>query len=170
MKKLFIIIFFLSFLNCGKNPSSNKEKFFDSQKLPLLSLEEVNHFWQDDSIKHISNFIDGSFNDHSGFLGGISYLGEHKGVAVSVFKSQADAIDAMELRRNNVAAIIEPGNSTEVLKEKWWFSENIPNIVFFNQWNTIAEVYYYQPDYEEVKTILMETAAEIARRIDSLSD
>jgi len=39
-----------------------------------------------------------------------------------------------------------------------------------NQWNTIVEVYYYNPSFEEVKTLLLETAAEIARRIDSLSE
>ena len=166
----FIVFAFLSLISCEKNPSSHKEKFFDPQKLPLLSLEEVNHFWQNDSIKYISNFIDGIFNDHSGFLGGVRYSGDKNIIGVSVFKSQADAIDAMELRRNNVAAIIVPGNSDEVFKGKWWFTDNIPNAVFVNQWNTIAEVSAYHPDYEEVKTLLMETAAEIAQRIDSLSE
>jgi hypothetical protein len=170
MRKLFILIAFLSFINCDKNPLSHKEKFFEPQKLPLLSLEKVNNFWQDDSIKHTSNYIDGSFNNHSNFLVGISYRGDIKGVGISVFKSQTDAIEAMKLRRNNVAAIIEPGNSSEIFKGKWWYTDNIPNAVFVNQWNTITEVSYYHLNYEEVRTSLMETAIEIARRIDSLSN
>ena len=122
---------------------SHNEKFFDRSKLPLLSLAEVNHFWQGDSIKHISHFIDGNFNDYAGFLDGIKYSGDKKKVAVSVFQSQAAAIEAMELRRDNVAAVIEPGSSSENLKGKWWFGNNVLNYVFVNQWNTIIEVSYY---------------------------
>lgn len=170
MRKLFIIIAFLSLLNCEQFSLSHKEKFFDPQKLPLLSLEEVNDFWQDDSIKHISDYMGAIFEDHSGFIEGVRYDGDKKEIGVSVFKSQTVAMEAMELRRNNVAAIIKEGEKHELIKGKWWFTDNIPNAVFANQWNTILEVSYYHPDYEQVETLLMETAAEIARRIDSLSN
>ena len=36
-------------------------------------------------------------------------------------------------------------------------------------WNTIIEVRYIYSEYEEVKTLLLETAAEISERIDILS-
>ena len=170
MRKLLIVISFLSFINCEKNPSSHNEKFFDPQKLPLLSLAEVNHFWQDDSIKYTSNFIDGIFNDYSGFLGGVRYSGDKNIIGVSAFKSQANAIEAMDLRRNNVAAIILEGGKHELISGKWWFAKSPSNAVFVNQWNTIIEVAYYYPAYEELENILIETAAEIARRIDALSE
>lgn len=130
----------------------------------------MNHFWEGDRVKDISTFIDANFNGHIGFLGGVSYIGDNRGLSVSVFKSQAMAIEAMKLRRNNVAAIIEPGNPTDLFAGKWWFSDNIPNGVFVNQWNTIVEVFIYHPDYEAVKSLLIETAKEITRRIDVLSD
>lgn len=169
MRNLFIIISILSFLNCGKDLSSHKEKFFDPQKLPLLSLADVNNFWHDDSVKHTS-FMDGIFNDHPGFLGGVRYSGDKKGVAVSVFKSQADAIDAMELLRNNVAAIIIEGGKHELISGKWWHTKSPSNAVFVNQWNIIIEVDYCYPAYEEIPSILIETVAEIARRIEALSN
>jgi len=169
MRKLFIIISFLSFLNCEKEPSSHSEKFFDPQKLPLLLLTEVNTFWQDDSVKHTSNFIDSYFNDHHAFLGGVQYSGDKNTIAVSVFKTQADAIQAMELRRNNVAAIINEGGKHELISGKWWLAKSPSNAVFVNQWNTIIETAYYYPAYEAVPNILIETVAAIGRRVDSLS-
>jgi len=168
MRKLFIMIFLLSLFNCEKNPISHKEKFFDPQKLPLLSLSEVKNFWQDDSIKQISAYK-GMFADHPGFLAGIRCRGDKKGVIVYVFKSQADAIQAMEGRIKNVACVIQPGAGNEILKGKWWFSDCIPDIVFVCQWNTIIEVSCYSSDYAQVKALLMETAAEIAKRVDAKS-
>jgi len=168
MKKILLLfIFFLSLINCEKDSSVNtKEKFFDPQKLPLLSLEDVVNFWDNDSLEYCSNY----FEDYSGYQDGLNLRCDEKGISVVVFVSQAKAIEAMERLINTVAFIIQPGTPNEILKGKWWFGDGIPNAVFVNQWNTIVEVYCYHTDYEEVETLLMETAAEIARRIDSLSN
>ncbi|MBN2091210.1 hypothetical protein JW964_16480 [candidate division KSB1 bacterium] len=170
LKKLFIFIALLSFIKCEKDPTAHHEKFFDPQKLPQLSLEKVNHFWQDDSIKNISNFIDATFNEHSKFLDCVRYSGKKNVIGVSIFQSQTDAIDAMELRRNNVAAMITVGGKNELISGKWWLTQSPSNSIFLNQWNIIIEVAYYYPSYEEIPGILIGTAAEIAKRIDSLSD
>ena len=76
----------------------------------------------------------------------------------------------MELRRNNVAAIIDEGRKHELIKGKWWFAKDPSNAIFVNQLNTIIEVAYYYLAYDELDNILIETAVEIARRIDSLSN
>jgi hypothetical protein len=156
----------LSFLNCEKFSLSHKEKFFDPKDLPRLSLEHIGNFWDTDSLKYGSN----PFVSCSTYLAGVELRGNEKRIDVAVFKSQADAINCMEGRINTVANVIKPGTSNDILKGKWWFGDGIPNAVFVNQWNTIVEVCHYHPDYEGVKTLLMETAAEIARRVDSLSN
>lgn len=171
MKDLFILIS-LFFLACHRNPSAleQKERFFDPKDLSRLSLEEMNHFWEGDRIKHISTINDAIFGSHPGFLGGIEYRGDTRGISVSVFKSQAMAIEAMELLRKNVAAVIEPGNPPDLFPGPWWFTDNIPNAVFVNQWNTIVDVFIYHPDYKAVENLLLETAKEIAGRVDAFSD
>ncbi len=169
MKKLFLLIIFLNLINCEKD-GSPKEIIFDSQKLPQLILQDVGSFWDDDSIKQISDYMGAYFVDHSGFLDGVGYYGDKNIIVVSVFKSQADAIEAMELRRNNVAAIIDEGGKHELIKGKWWFARDPYNAIFVNRLNTIIEAAYYYPSYEEIDNILIETAVEIARRIDSLSN
>ncbi|MBC8183120.1 hypothetical protein H8E88_18610 [candidate division KSB1 bacterium] len=169
MKKLFLLLIFLNLINCQKD-GSPKESIFDSQKLPQLYLQDVGSFWDDDSIKHISDYMGAYFVDHSGFLDGVGYYGDKNIIVVSVFKSQADAIQAMELRRNNVAAIIDEGGKHELINGKWWFAKGPSNAIFVNQLNTIMEVAYYYPAYDELEEILIETAVEIARRIDSLSN
>ncbi|MFZ5517615.1 MAG: hypothetical protein ACOY90_13290 [Candidatus Zhuqueibacterota bacterium] len=166
---MLIIITCLAFFNCEKEPSAHNEEFFDPQKLPLLSLTEVGNFWGDDSLKHTSDFIDSYFNDYSEFLEGVQYSGDKNNIAVSVFKSQVDAIEAMELRKNNIATVVVEGEKHDLIKGKWWLAKSPANAVFLNQWNTIIETAYYYPAYEEVPNILIETAAEIASRIDSLS-
>jgi len=165
----FIIIAFLSFIGCEKNPLPHKENFFNPENFSLLELEDVDNFWIGDSIKHISDYICACFENHPGFINGVRYNGVNKNIGVSVFRSQAEAIQALEGRINTVACVIQPGVNNDILKGKWWFSDCIPNIVFVNQCNAIAEVSYYHSDYEQVKTLLMETAAEIARRVDFLS-
>jgi hypothetical protein len=168
MKKLFFLMIFLSFINCEKD-GSPEDKIFTAQKLPQLNLQYVGNFWDDDSIKQISDYMGALFENHLGFIDGVRYDGVNKNIGISVFRSQTEAIQALEGRINTVACVIQQGANNDILKGKWWFSDCIPNIVFVNQHNTIAEVSYYIADYEQVKTLLMETAAEIARRVDFLS-
>ena len=138
--------------------------------MSLLELEDVGNFWSGDSIKHISDYICSCFENHPGFINGARYNGVNKNIGVSVFNSQTAAIEAMDGRINTVACVIQSGVNNDILKGKWWFSDCIPNIIFVSQWNTIVEVNCYFSDYEQVKTLLIETAAEIAKRVDLLSN
>jgi len=96
------------------------------------------------------------FEDYVGFIDGVRYEGDKNIIGVSVFKSQANAIKAMELLRNYVALIIIEGEKHQLISGKWWFTQNPANAVFLNQWNTIIEVAYYYPAYDEIPNILNE--------------
>ena len=62
MKKLFIVITLFSFIiSCGKKLVKTEENFFDPKNLSWLSLEDVGNFWNDDSIKHISDYTGAIF-------------------------------------------------------------------------------------------------------------
>ena len=169
---IIVIVLILSNFSCKlfcDEDESHQKKIFNPANLSQLYLQDVGSFWDDDSIKYISDYMGAFFEDHSGFIDGVDYRGDKNIIAVSVFKSQADAIEAMELRRNNVAAIIDEGGKHELIKGKWWFARNPYNAVFVNQLNTIIQVAYYYPAYNELNSILIETAVEIAKRIDALS-
>jgi hypothetical protein len=87
-----------------------------------------------------------------------------------VFNSQAAAIEAMVYRIINVVSIIVEGGKHELIKVKWWYTKNPFNAVFLNQHNTIIEVANYYADSNELDNMLVETAVEIARGVDALSD
>ena len=72
----------------------------------------------------------------------------------------------MEYRIDNVAISINEGESNNLISEEWWYTYGT---VFVNRWNTIIEVYYDHPNFDEIKDLLMETASLIALRIDLLS-
>ena len=165
MKKIVLVIALLGLVGCDIFKSS-QEKLFDLKDLSRLELENIDNFWDTDSLEYDDNLY---FDYFSSYMGGIELKGMKKRIVVSVFKSQRSAIRAMEGRRNMVAAVIVAGGKHELIKGKWWFTDNIPNGVFVNQWNTIVEVSYYHTDFEQIIAMLIVTAAEIARRIDSLS-
>ncbi len=166
MKKLLIIITLLSFINYKCDKSLNtKEEFFDPKDLSKLSLEHLDNFWINDSLKSGSN----PFVNYSGYIGGIELTDNEKRIGIAIFESQATAINSMEGRINTVSNVIKSGDSNVILKGKWWYGSGFPNSVFANQWNTIVEVSHYNSNYEDVKTLLIETTAEICGRIDSLS-
>ena len=166
MKNILILATLLSFLSCQKNLNRyQEEKHFDPKELSNLSLDTIDTFWGIDSAVTISNY----FNHYPEYTGGIELKGDHKGIAVAVFESQEKAIECMERRIKLVANVIIPGVPNEILQGKWWYPDGLNNVVFANQWNTIIEVSYGGSEYEEVRILVMETAAEIIKRIDSLS-
>jgi hypothetical protein len=143
--------------------------FFDLNKIDQLKLESIKNFWDKGFSLDTSYFMDANFEQHPGFLGGqMIFSKNNKSIWISVFKTQFDAIDAMEVRRNNVAGVFVDGTSN-VLTGKWWYGESIPNIVVVNQLNTILEIKIYHADFETVEDTLFTTANEVARRIDVLS-
>jgi hypothetical protein len=145
---------------------NNQNKYFNPNDIPKIGLENMNDFWENDTIRRSS---DGMLDNCSGYLDGISHRGEDRGNGISVFESGQMARDAMEFRIADVACVIENGTTNEIEGE-WWITDCIPNGVFVKQWNTIIEVYYYESDFESIENLLYTTANEIARRVDNLSD
>jgi hypothetical protein len=168
MKKQIIFILLLTFFftNCERDESI---KYFPPEKISELSLNNIESFWENDTINNISDYVTENFNADSCHLVSLRYSSKaHKVIAVSVFKSRESAVNAMEKRRRNVACLFENGTSDEI-EGTWWFANCLPPGVFVNKLNTIIEVSYYNKEIEEVKNIVYPTANEIAERIDELS-
>ena len=171
MKERLILLFLITIIGCGKHTttSNSVEEYFDPQKIRQLSIE-TDAFWQGEEITSISDFVTGNFNDHPDFLAGKRYSSENKVIGISVFNNKESAINAMEGRRNTVACVILLGESNDLIKSKWWYSDCIPNGIFINQKNTIIELGYYYPDYSEIEDFLMQSAAFLADKVESLSE
>ena len=171
---IIVIVLILSNFSCKlfcDEDESHQKKIFNPANLSKLSLDKIDSFWDDDSIKHVSDFIDETFNTHLEYLVGTRYSSDSKMIVVSVFNSQYGAIEAMELRRNNVAVVIKNGINNEFISGKWWFSQNPSSLIFLNKLNVIIEVLYNDyPTYAENETVLIQTAVEIAKRIDALGN
>ncbi|UCH15031.1 MAG: hypothetical protein JSV22_03465, partial [Bacteroidales bacterium] len=163
-----LVVFIL--LSCEKKDDSIvKEKYFDPQNIDSLALTSIDGFW-DTTDTNINISVSHLFAGYdSNLIAGRRYSGNEKGIVVSVFSTEEKAINAFELRIENVACVILTYEQAENIQGKWWYSECIPNIVFVNRWNTIIEVFRYHVDYEEVENVLYDTAKEIMKRIDSLS-
>lgn len=76
----------------------------------------------------------------------------------------------MEGRINTVACVILLGESNDLIKSKWWYTDCIPNGIFVNQWNTIIELGYYHSDYSEIEDFVIQSAAFLVNKVDSLSE
>ena len=63
-------------------------------------------------------------------------------------------------------SVILPGELNEILTGKWWYSDGMRSYIFANQWNTIIEISLIS-EYDSVKSLLIETVAEISDRIDA---
>lgn len=173
MKKILFLIFFISLLGCDKDNETDvrSEKYFDSNNLDELNLANIDDFWSDGIKIDTSFYMGANFENHSGFIEGIKlYSGNGKAIWVSVFKTKEDAINAMELRINNVACVIYNGNPDE-FESQWWYSDCMDYIIFVNQYNTIVEIdFSSNATFDLIKGILLEIAEEICKRIDKLSD
>lgn len=193
-----IVLFLICFMSCEKDfsPIGNK-KLFHPDRLSQLSLDSVGDFWASDTINDVSDFVTANFDLHAGHLSSIRYSSEKgKDLAVSVFETQEIAIDAMEERVNNVAALIFPGDSygdwdketyeayrdlywfadtQERIEDRWWWSiyifGNAQRGIFINKWNTIIEAGNLYDDLSDSTRVLLEDAAiEIADRVEALSE
>ena len=165
---IFLLIILISIISCqNENDNENQEKFFNPVNLGKLDLANIDGFWNNDS--NIDTSFNGGggvlFESHLGFIEGIGLYNEDKAVWISVFTTKDTAINAMESRINNVAAVIEKGTSDEI-KGTWWVLKN--SSVFVNKCNTIIEVVVFGNKNEE-DGILYSTANELARRVDNLS-
>jgi hypothetical protein len=144
-----------------------RKNYFDPQKLDQLKLANIRNFWDEGSSLDTSSFH--YYRYDIGFLNTLEvHNKKHSRIDVSVFQLKIDCVRAMENRRNNVAAVFHIG-SQNIIKGHWWFTEGWNGLVVVNQLNTLVEVEIFS-DYETVKDSLFQTAKEIARRIDVLSE
>jgi len=161
VKKLITIIILICIIGCEKDEQN--EKYFDPKDLSKLLLENIDTFWEGENHESFNIF----FDRYSGYMGGILFKDDNgRSVGVSVFESQERAIVGMDGRMNTVSALIKPGDPNEILTGQWWYGDYF---VFANQWNTIIEVSFGGSNIEDLRTFLMETAAEVSKRIDLLS-
>lgn len=170
MRKLIVVSLFLLFISCETENHVGNPRFrvFAPLDIESLELENINGFWDGDSAKSISDESRGLFIHYDGFLGGKSFRGEAKGIRVTVFKTQSDAIKAMENRIADVSCLILSGRSGKI-SNQWWYSDCIPKMVFLNEKNTIIEVYIYKEEFQEIENVLIDTAIEIQNRVEKLS-
>jgi hypothetical protein len=197
-KTALLLLFLLFFVSCDNGLSTiENKKYFQPDRLSILSLDNICDFWKDDTIKSVEHPLHGIWSSNPGFLDGYRYF-SNKGkiLAVSVFKTQEIAIDAMEERIKNVSAIIFPGDSygdwdketyeafrdqywsadtQKRLKDRWWWSiyifGNAQRGIYLNKWNTIIEAGNLNDDLSDSSRILLEDAAiKIANRVEALSN
>ena len=150
------------------NPISGERKtYFDPAKLEQLKLESMNYFWT-------QGFTLDTMPYHY-FKRDLAYQGafglrnqKNESIEVSVFQTKKDAVRAMEMRRNNVAAIFRMGTQ-KIIKGNWWYVIDWPGVVITNPLNTLVEINIYTHS-ETVKDSLYHTAREMARRIEVLAD
>ena len=131
--------------------------------LASLNLGNIGEFWNDD--KPEAHQDHGNFQRDPAYLGGSTFRGKNKAIAVAVFGSEGEAVKAMEALRADVASVIQQGETNEFSGCKWWFTSGIPNAVFVNYQNTIVTVSCYQPSLAESSALLRKTAARVIERI-----
>ena len=172
MKKILFLIFFISILGCNKDndADSNSTKYFDPINLNQLDLGNIDNFWSEGMNIDTSFYMGANFENHPGFIEGIRLSsGNGKAIWVSVFMTKEDAVDAMELRINDVVCLINDGNPDE-FENQWWYSQCLGFMIFENQYNTIVEIdFASNATFDMIKSILFDIAEEINERIDRLS-
>lgn len=171
MKKIIFLTIFVSFIGCEKSNNTDSVKYFDSKNFNQLNLANIDNFWSEEIDIDTSYYMGANFENHSGFIEGIRlYSGNGKAIWISVFKTKEDAINAMELRINDVACVINNGNPDE-FENQWWYSDCMDYLIFVNQYNTIVEIdSSSNTTFDLIKGILLDIAEEINERIDKLSD
>ena len=170
MKKIVFLIIIVSFLGCDKDDNSQGTKYFDAKYLNQLDLANIDNYWTEGMNIDTSYYMGAHFENHPGFIEGIRLSsGNGKAIWISVFNTKEDAINAMKLRINDVACIINDGNKDE-FENQWWHSECIGYLIAENQYNTIVEIdFSSNATFDLVKGTLLDIAKEINERIDKLS-
>ena len=170
MKKIFCLSSIV-FLCCCCEIFKQPEKHFDPEKLNQLEIADIEGFWEDASRIDTSFHGGGGslFSEYAGFLGGMGSYDDYGAIWISVFENQDTAIGAMEYRIDNVPIQIHEGTTDNIAGLWWYFDDGWNSSVLVNQWNTIIEVVFYDSDYNDVETVLYDTANELAKRVDELS-
>ena len=173
MKKLLFITIFVFFIGCDKDniSDSKSEKYFDPGNLNQLNIANIDTFWSAGLAIDTSYYMGAHFEDHPAFIEGIRLYSQNgKALCVSVFKTKEDAVNAMLLRINNVACVINEGDPDE-FTHRWWYSDCMSYYIFVNQYNTIIEIdFSSNAPFDLIKGHLLDVAEIIIVRIDTLSD
>lgn len=165
MKKQIVTIAALFLLLAGCRSADTSGKFFAAESLDRLALAEVGRFWADDKPHVRKDRSADNFQHHPARLGGLRLRGKNKKIGVAVFRTQQDAIRAMEELRGSVALVIVPGEKHDRFPGRWWHASGLPNAVFVNHLNTIVTVSCRHPKYDKSKDMLIRTAVEIVDRM-----
>ena len=165
MKRIFFILALVSLIAC----EDDGVKKFNAESIQDLDLANIDGFWDAGIDIDTSYFMGSLFESDTGFIDGIRLSGGEKSVSVSVFKTQEIAINAMQALIGDVACVIEEGTTDEI-KDTWWFSDCIPDIVAVSKLNTIIRVSIYSRDFNTMKDTLYSTANEISFRVQQLGE
>ena len=172
MRKIIFLTLLVLFLGCNKDNviDSKGEKYFNSKNLHQLDIANIDNFWSKEIDIDTSYYMGANFKNHSGFIEGIRlHSGNGKAIWISIFKTKEDAINAMELRINDVACIIKNGDQDE-FENKWWYSECVDYYIFVNQYNTIVQIDFpSNATFDLIKDNLLDIAKDINNKIDKLS-
>jgi hypothetical protein len=76
----------------------------------------------------------------------------------------------MKERIGDVAAIIYDGDSSDKIKNIWWYSNSFSPTIFINHNNTIIEAGIIDYSFDELKELLTDTTIEISKRVERLSE
>lgn len=154
-----------------KKDYSGRGTYFDFRNIDQLKLDSLRNFWIAPPVIDTSSTLAKTFMSHQNYIA--SELKTDKNgnsVMVSVFKTKADAVEAMEQRISESSCRINVGNS-DALPGFWWYAEcGGNNTVFINRWNTLFEVHRTNPEFKAVENTLYNTGNEMARRLSLLLD
>jgi hypothetical protein len=90
-------------------------------------------------------------------------------ISISFFKTKTDAVEAMENKRESVAAVINQGTSI-ALPGIWWYSESPADAVFVSRWNILLEIHINNSEDKQVQSTMYDTANEVLRRMSLVLD
>ncbi len=175
MKTILLTFIVLVFFSCHKPEPAPEavNKYFNPNDLSKLKLDSVPDFWENDNFK-----IDNTFwsyivypeENNKGVMYSIKIDGpkNYKWIGVSVFETQEKAITQMKYRVSESQIRVFEGSTNNPFPGEWWYA-NETSSIYVNQWNTIIEVVIGTKGYKDFEKELMETAEEIAKRVDKLS-
>jgi|SRR3989339_404382 len=168
MKKIILFVILLLIASCKDDINSSKELLFNSENILKLSIDDLNTFWQEDSIWFSVNPT-AFFENYEGFLKNSRYESEtHKVIEINVFQSKQIAINAMEEFRTLISAITLEGDPKNYFGERWWYIQGSSfRSIWVNKYNTII---FVSNSSSEDDNITINTATEILGRIESLSE
>jgi hypothetical protein len=142
-------------------------------QLAGLKIRNLSGIWENDSIAYTSGNVLECFENSPGYRGAFRYVSsKYNMVAVSVFTSKEDALAAMTTRRNDLPGIYSEGDSL-LPGRTWWYTDNRLAgyySAYVSCLNTLIEVHYYYKDFEEGRMLVLQTAEELAGRVERLAD